>query len=207
MGKVRFAGRAALIAAALLLAACSSPDDYPIGLREAYSRLNAVNIPPAGDGVFFRLETTVSGNSADEVTWTARGPHAVYACRIGLEKIDDGRTHVLVDCDGGSPSSGAAAGMTHNLIRNRVIEMVDATLTGRKFNPKLANGVTAARWPGDGVGGSYASAADPANGMDADMRKVVREAEASERERERDLLPERAEPEQSINSQDEPSAL
>jgi len=62
-----------------------------------------------------------------------------------LAKEDADKTRVAVNCDGGSAGSGAAAGMEHAMIRNRVIEMVDATLKGRPFNPALASGATAAR--------------------------------------------------------------
>jgi hypothetical protein len=186
-----FASGALLAAAALAVSGCSKPDVYPLSLHEAYKRLDAAQIEPSGDGVFFRLETTVSGNSSDEVTWAAGGTYAVHSCVLGLKKVDETHTHVAVDCKGNSPSSGAAGGMEHAMIRNRVIEMVDATLTGRVFNPAYANGVTAARWPGDGVDGSYAGAVSEALRMDADTRREQREAAAEAKEREAEAIAER----------------
>ena len=141
---VRVSGRWAMVAAsALALVGCGKPDVYPISLRDAYTRLHVVEIPPSGDGPFFRLNTAVSGNGADEVVWAASGSMAMHTCTMTLSKIAAESTHVTVTCDGGSAGSGAAAGMEHNMIRNRVIEMVDATLKGRAFNPDLAAGSTA----------------------------------------------------------------
>ncbi|MFM9935741.1 MAG: hypothetical protein ACKVOL_06040 [Novosphingobium sp.] len=185
------AGKAALFISLLTLSGCGKPDVYAVSLTEAYKRLDSAEIEPSGNGVFYTLDTSVSGNSADEVTWAAGGAMAAHSCTMRLKKVDDTHTHVTVDCKGESPSSGAAAGMEHTMIRGRVIEMVDATLTGRKFDPSLANGVTAARWPGDGVDGSYAGAVSAAITMDADMRKEQRDAEAIAREREAQLIAER----------------
>lgn len=185
---------AALVGGSVLLSACSKPDVYALSLSEAYKRLDAAQIEPSGSGVFGRLETTVSGNSADEITWSAGGSMSGHACTMQLKKVDDSHTHVTVDCKGGSASSGAAAGMEHALIRNRVIEMVDATLTGRTFDPARAGGITAARWPGDGVDGSYAGAVSAAIKMDSDMRKERREYEAAVREREAQMIAEWPDP-------------
>lgn len=184
-------GNTALAISLLALSGCGKPDVYAVSLHEAYKRLDAAEIEPSGNGVFYTLETSVSGNSADEVTWEAGGPMATYSCSMRLKKVDDTHTHVTVDCKGGSPSSGAAAGMEHTMIRGRVIEMVDAALTGRKFDPALANGVTAARWPGDGVDGSYAAAVGTALKMDSDTRRDLREAEVEAREREAQAIAER----------------
>lgn len=177
MERRKFAATTSLIAALLALSACGKPDVYALTTDEAYRRLSAAELEPSGDGVFGRLETSVSGNSADEVTWAAGGAHAAYACRLGLKKVDAAHTHVAVNCEGGSPSSGAAAGLEHTMVRNRVIEMVDATLTGRAFNPQLAGGTTAWRWPDDGVDGSYANAAAGAIQMDAQMRNDTGESQ------------------------------
>jgi hypothetical protein len=184
-------GRFATVATiALALTGCGKPDVYPISLREAYTRLHVVEIPSSGDGPFFRLNTAVSGNGADEVVWAASGSMAAHTCRMALTKIEAESTHVTVTCDGGSAGSGAAAGMEHNMVRNRVIEMVDATLTGRAFSPDRAGGSTASRWPGDGVDGSIGTAAVTAIKMDADTRKDLREMAEEDREREAQRLAE-----------------
>ncbi len=171
-----------------MLSGCGKADDYAIPLGEAYKRLNAVKLEPSDNGVFYQLDTTMSGNSADEVTWSAGGSFAAHSCRIGLKAIDADNTHVSVDCDSNSPASGAASGMEHAMMRSRVIEMVDATLTGRAFSPALAAGPTAWRWPGDGVDSSYAGMVGQALKMDADTRKDQREAAAAAREQEAEQI-------------------
>ncbi len=171
----KFAATSALLGSLLALSACGKPDVYPLSMAEAYMRLNTVQIEPSGDGVFYGLETSVSGNSVDRVTWSASDAYAAHSCLLGLKKVDVGRTQVTITCEGGSPTSGAAE---HSMVRNRVIEMVDATLTGRKFDPQLADGTTAWRWPGDGGGGSAANAAAEAIEMDAEMRMEAGDAPA-----------------------------
>jgi hypothetical protein len=77
------------------------------------------------------------------------------------------------------------------MMRGRVIEMVDAALTGRTFNPAYANGLTAMRWPGDGVDGSYAGMVGAALKMQSDSQKDIREAEARSKELEAEEIAER----------------
>ena len=185
---------AALAAIVLMMSGCGKADDYAIPMSDAYKRLNAVNLQPSENGVFYQLETSVRGNSADEVTWEAGGSFASHSCRIALKPLDAAHTHVSVNCDSSAPASGAAAGLEHNMMRNRVIEMVDATLTGGAFNPALADGTTAWRWPGDGVDGSYADMVGEALKMDSDMRKDQRDAAAEEKEREAEQIAERPDP-------------
>ena len=86
-----------------------------------------------------------------------------------LSKVDDTHTRVGVSCKGDSPSDAAAVERLYGKLRGRVIEMVDATLTGRKFDPSAALGRTAARWPSDG-------GAAVSQRIDADMRAHDREA-------------------------------
>ncbi len=180
---VRFKTRLVAVSfAVILLAGCGKPDVYAMSRDQAYKRLNAAHIEPSGDGPFFRLATTVSGNGVNEVTWDASGSMAHHKCTMTLAKEDADKTKVAVDCDGGSAGSGAAAGMEHAMIRNRVIEMVDATLKGRPFNPALASGATAARWPGDGVDGSMIGAMAGAIKMEGDIKRDIREMERKDKE-------------------------
>jgi len=181
---------AAISFATLLLAGCGKPDVYAMSRDQAYKRLNAAHIEPSGDGPFFRLATTVSGNGVNEVVWDASGSMAHHKCTMTLAKEDADKTRVAVNCDGGSAGSGAAAGMEHAMIRNRVIEMVDATLKGRPFNPALASGATAARWPGDGVDGSYVGAVAGAIKMDSDMKRDIRDMERRDKEEKAELAAE-----------------
>ena len=157
----------------------SAPDVYAMPVKQAYDTLRAAKIEPSGTGMYFRLATTVSGNGKNKVVFDGSGSHAHHNCEIALKPAEDpAETHVAVTCKGGGAGDGAAAGMVHNMIRNRVIEMVDATLTGREFDPGRAQGLTAARWPGDGVDGSLGGAMGEALKMEADTRKMIAEVDA-----------------------------
>lgn len=159
-----------------LLAGCAEPDEYPMGRKAAYDKLMTAKIEPSATGPFFRLETTIDGNGGSEVTYDASGSMAHHACTMKLTELAADKTKVAVICEGGGAGDGAAAGMAHHLIRNRVIELVDATLKDRPFDPQLAEGSTAYRWPNDGVDGSYGTAARNALQMEADMKREIAES-------------------------------
>jgi len=181
MISMRTISASAVLAAALFaLSGCSEANVYPLSMAETYKRLSAAEIEPSKDGMFFTLDTLVSGNSADEVTWSVGGS-AEASCTMHLAKVDDTHTRIGVSCKGDSPSDAAAVERLYGKLRGRVIEMVDATLTGRKFDPAAALGRTAARWPNDG-------GAAVSQRIDADMRAHDREALALEREREQQLV-------------------
>jgi hypothetical protein len=185
---------AGLVAAMFALSGCSEPDVFPLSMSETYKRLNSADIQPSSDGMFFGLQTLVGGNSADEVFWSAGGSTEV-TCTMHLAKVDETHTRVGVSCKGDSPSDAAAVEKLYAKLRSRVIEMVDATLTGRKFSPVLANGVTAARWPGDG-------GAAVSQRLEADMREEDRRKAAVEQEREAQLVSSRPEPVQDYSYED-----
>lgn len=169
---------------ASLLAGCAEPDEYPLSRKQAYDKLLSARIEPSGDGPFFRLRTTITGNGGSEVTYDALGDMAHRICHMHLTELEPELTKVKVTCEGGGAGEGAAAGMAHNMVRNRVIELVDATLKGRPFNPDLAGGSTAYRWPSDGVDGSFAGAASQALKQDMEMRRNMAEAERAATETE-----------------------
>lgn len=179
MGPARIIAVAALAAT---VSACAAPDEYPMSRQHAYEKLVAAKIVPGGNGPFFRLETDIRGNGLSEVTYDASGSMARHVCTMRLAALAEDRTKVAVTCEGGGAGDGAAGGMVHNMIRNRVIELVDATLKGRPFDPELAGGSTAYRWPDDGVDGSFVGAAAQAVKMDADMRRDIAEMENEARE-------------------------
>ncbi len=166
-----------MLACIAMLAGCAEPDEYDISRKQAYDKLMTATIESSGNGPFFRLETTIDGNGGTEVVYDASGSMAHHACTMALSEVAPERTKVAVTCQGGGAGDGAAAGMVHNMMRNRVIELVDATLDGRPFDPELAEGSTAYRWPGDGVDGSIATAAKDALKMEADMKREIAQAE------------------------------
>ncbi len=148
------------------------PNVYAMPVAEAYQRLGSAVIEPSGTGPFGRLTTVVTREPPDTVVWTASGSHAYHRCEITITPADGDSSRIDLDCDGGSPSSGAAIRMERAMIRKRVIEQIDATLEGRPFDPERARGATAARWPSSGEDASLGSAVREAGEMEAQARRA-----------------------------------
>lgn len=182
-----FAGLGFVVAAGAVVYFFAKPqpaDDYAMPVSAAYAKLSSVRGDPSSpDGAAFGLASQVSGNGENVVYWASAGSMSSFRCELGLtpaQKNPD-QTHVTVTCRGGSASDGAAAGIAHNMKRNRVIEMVDATLNGRPYDAYKAKGATASRWPGDGVEGGLGNAMVEAARMSAEVGEYQ-----SQRARERD---------------------
>jgi hypothetical protein len=171
-----------LCAVALPLAGCDffgKPNVYKMPVARAYQKLMAVTIKPSGNGPFYRLDTDTAGNRNKSVEWTAKGSHARHFCVASLTPLEAEQTRVDVSCKGSSPSDGAAAGLVVKMIRKRVIELVDATLKDRPFDPQKADGSTAAFWPDDVIDhGNMATAAARALEMDREMGELNRQITA-----------------------------
>ena len=149
-------------------------DVYDMTVKTAYDRLTHADFGPHhGDPM------TASGNGYNVVTWGQNGNFNSFTCKMHLDPLPNNKdkTKVSLDCFGASPAAGGADGMLHVMMRNEYIERIDATLKGRPFNKELAQGATAARWPGDGVDGSIGTAVNKAIQMQGDMAKLQREAE------------------------------
>lgn len=149
-------------------------DVYDMPPAQAYSLLANVTYEPLNEGARAAgIERATKGNGSDKVTWITQGSHVYRECTLQLGPFEDdaARTKVTVQCGGGGAGEGAAAGMAHNLHRNNVIERIDATLTGRPYDLGRA-GATASRWPGDGVDGSFRTAAKTAIEMDREVREM-----------------------------------
>lgn len=132
-----------------ILARPQPADEYAISVPDAYKKLSTVRLTPGEHGVFGGLATHVDGNGRSQVEWTAHGSFAAFDCKIGLAALSETRTKVAVSCDGAGGE--AAQGLLMTMERDAVIEMVDATLKGRAYDPELAKGATAYRWPEDVV--------------------------------------------------------
>jgi hypothetical protein len=163
-----------LFAAAISLAGCDAlfgrPNVYKLPVARAYQKLIAVAIEPSGNGPFFRLRTETSGKPNESVEWTAKGSHR---CVVSLTPLEAERTRIDVSCKG---RDGAAAGLQTKMIRKRVIELVDATLKDRPFDPQKADGATAAFWPADVVDhGNLATAAAEALEMARETAEQLRQ--------------------------------
>ena len=148
------------------------PNVYAMTQAEAYQKLRAAPVEKGNTGVFGKLETSVSGNGDSKVYWNAGGNH----CEAEITP-DGGKSRIMAFCGGGSASDGAAAGMVSGMHRRALIEHIDAALDGRAFDPRKAQGETAARWPSDArqPDGSYGTMVGDALKMDRDMHKAIRE--------------------------------
>ena len=106
----------------------------------------AAEIKPSGTGPFGRLDIQTTGKRNELVEWTAKG-HSAPLCFATLKSVDAERTRIDLSCRMGE---GAIAGLQAKLMRNRAIELVDATLTDRPFDPQKAEiAAVAASWPAD----------------------------------------------------------
>ena len=174
-------GAVIVAALALFFFVKQQPGDvYSMPVAEAYEKLATIKFEPLSEGQkALNTERSITGNGPGKLIWSEHGDMAALLCDLALAPLpkDAGKTHITVTCKGGGAGDGAAAGMVHNMQRSRVIEHIDAALTGRQFDPKRA-AATASRWPGDGVDGSLATATNKAIQMDADMHKMQQEAEA-----------------------------
>lgn len=151
---------------------------YDLPVADTYAKLTSAKIEPGGQGVFGRLDTSVSGNGENVVYWRASGSHAAIRCQADLTP-EGNQTKIAAYCDGGAAGSGAATGMLMGMKRKRLIEHIDSTLEGRPYDSQLALGSTAALWPADvrQPDGSFGTAVNDAIKMDRDMRQGMKEFE------------------------------
>jgi hypothetical protein len=176
----------AALGAAIALTGCNwlagPADEYQLTADEALAKLSAVSIDGAKRSFYGTMGITASKVHPRQVKWVSSNGTAYYECLLGLAPVGDQQTatKVTVKCNGGGAGDGAAAGMTHNMFRNRLIELVDATLRGQPI--EKSKGI-ASRWPGDGVDGSPIKAAGAAIKMDQEMRDSLAEAEERQADR------------------------
>jgi hypothetical protein len=167
--------RLGIVVLLLGTAACSAiyspPNVYPMSQAEVVDKLARLDVEPSGTGPFGRLEFNASRQGSDTVIWTATGSHARRRCEIHVAPVDAASSRVDISCGGGSASAGAAAGLELGATRKSAIELIDATLEGRPYDFRLAQGSTAWSWPEDKVDhGSYADAVGTAVAMDRAAR-------------------------------------
>jgi hypothetical protein len=186
--------------AALLLTGCGQGNLYPMPVEQAYALLRAAPVPPGGHGVFGRLVTSVSGDGSSTIYWNATGgTFATATCQANIAPEGPDKSRITAFCGGSSASDGAAGGMVQGMHRRAIIEHIDATLRGRPYDPRLAQGATAGGWPDDTrqADASYATAVGGALKMERDIKRDLAEMEKAEAEREK--LAEAARINQGVN--------
>lgn len=152
---------------------------YATTPAEVYAALRAAPVEPGGQGVFGRLDTSVSGNGDSVIYWNASGSHAAIHCEANITPEGADKSRLTAFCGGGGAGSGAAGGMLSAMNRKALIEHIDAALDKRPYDVRLAQGSTAAGWPSDArqADGSLGTAMGDALKMERDMKKMMHEAE------------------------------
>jgi len=152
------------------------PNVYGMSQAEAYQKLRAAPVAKGKGSPFGNLETSVSGDGDKKVYWNASGTFSSNHCEAEVTP-EGSKSRITAFCNGGGASDGAAAGMVSGMERRALIEHIDATLKGRAFDPRKANGETAARWPSDArqPDGSYGTMVGDALKMEHDIRKMERD--------------------------------
>lgn len=154
---------------------------YAMTPTEAYAKLRAAPIQADGKSAFGRLVYVVSGDGQSKLYWNGSGgTFASSHCEADITPEGADKSRIMAHCNGGSMSDGAAAGMVSGMQRKALIEHIDATLEGRPFDVKLAQGSTASGWPSDArqADGSLGTAMGDALKMERDMKKMIKEAES-----------------------------
>ena len=155
---------------------------YDMTPQEAYAALRAAPVAKGSFSPFGNLDSSVSGNGEDVITWNASGAHASKHCEATIVPEEAGKSRLTAFCGGGGLSDGAAMGMVAGMNRKALIEHIDATLEKRSFDERLAQGSTASGWPSDArqPDGSYASAVSGALKMEREIKQMGREMEQAE---------------------------
>ncbi|WP_315763645.1 hypothetical protein [Sphingomonas sp. Y38-1Y] len=173
---------AALVGGWFLLSPYTPPNIYPVAPEAAYAKLMEPVKTGDGDGPYDRLEVYPSGNGKSEVRWDTGMKGSGRGCTILIAPVEGGRTQLDMTCP--NIGEGAAAGLTTVMRRNKMIELADATMTGRAYDAERARGATAAKWPKDDVEhGTIFDAQSEAFQMQAEEMRSLREMEKAEAER------------------------
>lgn len=160
----------------LLTAACGQGNLYSMSADQAYAKLVDAKIERSGKGPFGTLPIAAVGDGSGTIKYMVTG---MKMCEANIAAEGD-KSRISAFCDQGG--EGAAAGMTQNLMRSRLIEHIDATLNDRAFDPRLALGTTAGSWPEDPrqPNGSIGAAATEALKMERDIKRDLKEMEEAQ---------------------------
>ena len=171
---VLFGGIAAIAAGGLYMhGPRGEANVYSMPAAEVYSKLAAMKVEKGNFAPFGKLDTDVSSWDGNKVSVTASGGRA--GCTATITPVTEASARVDASCEGGG--EGAAAGLMITHRRNKFIELVDSTLTGRAYDTDLARGATAARWPADVIDhGTFADAVSESVEMEAETRALASEA-------------------------------
>lgn len=120
----------------------SDADVFAVSAKDAY---RALADPVKAIQAFGTNQAGSFSNGSREVVWWQES-YVRVECRIKLAELAADKTKVSVDCGPGAGQKLTVVPMTLAQLRDAAIEMVDATLTGRPFDPGRESR-TASRWP------------------------------------------------------------
>jgi len=172
----------ASVALCALLAGCGAADEYGLSRKDAYLKLARLEIEPSQQAPFYMLDQSVHGNGLNKITFGADADSPAFGCLASLTELAPEKTKVALACHGAA-GDGAGNGMAHNMLRDRLIGLIDATLRDYAYDPSNI-GSTASRWPGDGVDGSIGGAMGQALKMDADTRRDLHDMKVQDEQEE-----------------------
>lgn len=129
--------RSSLIFAAtstLLLAACSGGGaaTYPMSSEDAVAKLLKADAKVVAMGG----EVSVSSPASNVVMWTMGDARAPLQCTATVSAAGDTGSTVKTSCTGSSPSDGAAASATGDMVKTFLDEHVASTLLDQPFNAR-----------------------------------------------------------------------
>jgi hypothetical protein len=158
----------------------AEPNVYPLSFKDTYAKLRKSTVEETEGSKAAGVTTTISGDPNKYVMWSTRGSHVALDCKAHLIAVDANTTKIIPECEGGSASDGAAAGMVMNMSVNAFIERIDSVMTDRPYDKKLAMGSTAASWPKQEIANAdLFSAQNEALKMQAEMQAQMAEMESS----------------------------
>jgi hypothetical protein len=184
----------AVTLAGLLASGCDLKGNvYAMTPQQAYDKLAAAPVSWDGKGPFGKLDVSPSGQGNGTVRWS--NSYGTRFCEATVLAEGTDKSRIDVFCDG--PGEGAATGMMQAMYRSAIIEHIDATLKGRQYDPRKAQGETATMWPSDTrqADASMGAAAGEALKMDQEMHQSLKQAEAESQQ----LEAERAQQQQGVN--------
>jgi hypothetical protein len=157
---------------------------YSMPPAEVYAKLASAKIQADGKTAFGRLDYSVSGNGESKLYWNGSGgTFASSHCEAEITPEGSSKSRIMAFCNGGSLSDGAATGMVSGMQRKALIEHIDATLKGRPFDNRRAQGETASLWPSDShqPDGSYGTAVAGALKMERETKDMLRDMEKEQK--------------------------
>ena len=164
-----------ICAGAALVAGCTTDGNvYAMPVGDVYAKLLNFRPQASGTGPFGRLNTNVTGSGGRQVVWSAEREPRRIRCTAHVRSGGAGADPDRPQLRRRRAEFRRGRGVETNMIRKRVIEMIDAKLSDRPYDPQRAQGSTAAFWPDDVIDhGDILDASAKAIEMDREARAAA----------------------------------